>query len=568
MGIKILKNVIILLTVLCVTNAYGQRVVRGTSSTVKTTFKPLVPKPVAPPKLDITGIHFSDKDNNNLINADELCLIRFVISNSGEGSAYQVKLQVEEMNGIQGLVVDNAKTIQELKPGDTDTLTFGLNAEHGIVSGQALLAISASEGNGFDAEVQNLKIATREFETPQPVVADAKFSTKNGGNKVSFGEVVTLQVLVQNQGQGLANDVKLNFALPSENVFAAGAQDIMVGVLAPGEQKVYEFPFMVNSRYESDSVRITTRLSESYGIYGETKEQTLSLSRPVSKAATIEIVGNDKETVITAASLHSDVDINIPENRGARDNVFALVIGNENYAENRGLQKELDVPFAGNDALVFAEYLKKTLGIPENNIRLIVNATKAQMDAEINLICKLADTYGKGPAEIIFYYAGHGLCDEDKQSYLVPVDITGAQVKRGVRVDRMYRKFGALTGVRTTVFVDACFSGGARAGTLVAARGIRVEPDKNAVTGNIVVFSAASGNQTAHPYTEKQHGMFTYYLLKNLQQTGGNVSCGELADYLKTEVTHNALKINNTTQVPETQCGYEVKDTWEKWTLR
>ena len=36
--------------------------------------------------------------------------------------------------------------------------------------------------------------------------------------------------------------------------------------------------------------------------------------------------------------------------------------------------------------------------------------------------------------------------------------------------------------------------------------------------------------------------MFTYYLLKKLQETSGNTSLGELTDYVKAEVSKQAFK--------------------------
>jgi hypothetical protein len=62
--------------------------------------------------------------------------------------------------------------------------------------------------------------------------------------------------------------------------------------------------------------------------------------------------------------------------------------------------------------------------------------------------------------------------------------------------------------------------------------------------------------------------MFTYYLLKKLQETSGKVSYNELAEYLKDEVAHNAYKINSTQQTPVIQCSYEVENDWAKWQLR
>jgi uncharacterized caspase-like protein len=312
-------------------------------------------------------------------------------------------------------------------------------------------------------------------------------------------------------------------------------------------------------------VPITLQLTEAYRKYGDTKVEHLSLSRPIPKSSVVDVEGEyNRPKEIEKASLHSDVDINIPESGTVRSNVFALVIGNEHYR----MQQGTDVSFAGNDAAIFKEYLTKTLGVPDNNIRLLTDASKAQMETEIDHLCRLAETYSKGKAEIIFYYAGHGLCDNEKSSYLIPVDVIGTQVNKGIRLDEVYQQFGNLEGVKVTAFVDACFSGGARSGTLVAARGISVEPKKDAISGQLVVFTAASGSETAHPWEEQQHGMFTYYLLKKIQETSGKVSYGELSEYVQNAVLHQALKIKYTQQTPKVLSSYELENSWEKWMIR
>lgn len=58
----------------------------------------------------------------------------------------------------------------------------------------------------------------------------------------------------------------------------------------------------------------------------------------------------------------SDVDSDIPVSKRKSENTFAVIIANEKY------RREVEVPFANNDGLVFSEYCKKTLGIPERNI--------------------------------------------------------------------------------------------------------------------------------------------------------------------------------------------------------
>lgn len=69
---------------------------------------------------------------------------------------------------------------------------------------------------------------------------------------------------------------------------------------------------------------------------------------------------------------------------------------------------------------------------------------------------------------------------------------------------------------QAVVFLDACFSGANRdGGMIVAARGVAIKPKeaKPASSGNTVVFSATSDEETAFPYKAQKHGLFTYFSL-------------------------------------------------------
>jgi uncharacterized caspase-like protein len=114
-----------------------------------------------------------------------------------------------------------------------------------------------------------------------------------------------------------------------------------------------------------------------------------------------------------------------------------------------------------------------------------------------------------------------------------------------------------------TVFLDACFSGGARNQGLVAARGVKIKPKSPFVMGNLIVFSASSEDQTAHPYKEKAHGIFTYYLLKGLQVSNGKISFGELEDFIRTNVMRKSVLVNNKVQLPEVIVSPVFEYTWE-----
>ncbi len=81
------------------------------------------------------------------------------------------------------------------------------------------------------------------------------------------------------------------------------------------------------------------------------------------------------------------------------------------------------------------------------------------------------------------------------------------------------------------------------------------------------MFSASSGNQSAFGYKEKAHGMFTYFLLKKLKETNGNVTYGELDTYLKDQVGKNAIVYNNKEQTPESIFSPSFEKVWKDFKL-
>ena len=254
----------------------------------------------------------------------------------------------------------------------------------------------------------------------------------------------------------------------------------------------------------------------------------------------------------------SDVDKGIPEASEVNDRLFAVIIANEDY------QREVDVNFAVNDGNTFGEYCRRTLGIPEQNIHIVENATLNNILAEVDWITKVAEAY-QGEAGLIFYYAGHGIPDESTgDAYLLPVDGYGSNINTGYKLDNLYASLSSAPSRYTYVFLDACFSGAERGGSMIAsARGIAIRAKASAPKGNMVVFSAAQGDETAYPYKEKGHGMFTYYLLKKLQESGGDVTLGELSDYVRSEVRKQSIVSNSKMQTPTVTASPAMHDSWQ-----
>lgn len=259
----------------------------------------------------------------------------------------------------------------------------------------------------------------------------------------------------------------------------------------------------------------------------------------------------------------SDVDFDIPMANNISNNTFAVVISNEKY------QMEKAVQYAENDGKTFADYCRKTLGLPEKNVHFVTNATLNNIKHEIKWLQDVITVYN-GDAKIIFYYAGHGIPDEqNKSAYLLPIDGYGSDVTTGYALEDLYKALGSLPSKSVTVFLDACFSGAKRDGEMLAsARGVAIKVKQATPVGNIVVFSAAQGDETAYPYKEEEHGLFTYYLLKKLQETKGDVTLGELGDYIKTQVERQSIVINGKLQSPSIVSTATIANSWKKRTLK
>ena len=256
-----------------------------------------------------------------------------------------------------------------------------------------------------------------------------------------------------------------------------------------------------------------------------------------------------------------DVDTYIAVNEVEDPNTFAVIISNENY------KHEAKVPFALNDGAIFKRYLMKTLGVPEQNIKYVADASLNDMNYNLSWLEKIINVKKK-EARAIVYYSGHGMPDEDsKKAYLLPVDGYSTEPTSGLSTEALYKRLGAMPSAQTLVFLDACFSGSKREGDMMkAARGVAIKAKSAPVEGNMVVFSAAQGNETAYPLKSKEHGMFTYFLLEKLQKSGGEVTLGELSEYVNKKVSETSIVVNEKSQTPTVTAPVGSTD-WRSWKM-
>ena len=241
---------------------------------------------------------------------------------------------------------------------------------------------------------------------------------------------------------------------------------------------------------------------------------------------------------------------------------YAKTIANENYG------KLSNVPFAVNDGNTFARYCQRTLGVPTKNILQYNDASYGSIREALSDIRLINDVMGND-MKLIVYYAGHGAPDDATlEPYLIPVDAARVNKDVCIPMAQFYQEIGSMKLKSATVFLDACFSGATRDGNMViAARGIARVPKKQGLKGRVAVLSATSDDQTALPYNEKGHGMFTYYLLKCLKETKGEASLQDIKEYVTDNVKRNSSIVNRKEQTPTFNVSTEASSQWNAWKL-
>ena len=557
-----MKKIYFLLTMIGLSFCIGHCLAQSEATSPRMSFN--ITKEVKPPLWEIVEApYFVDEDGNKAVDANEKCKIVMKLKNIGLGDGLGLTAKISASGTTNGITVSDKK-IPSIKVNGTATVEFPITASMKTADGVAEFTVYVDEPLGFNTEPYKLRVQTRKFQEPLIVVKDYKVSGDNGG-VLEIKKPFNLQILLQNTQQGIGENVTVKLKHP-DHVHNISGQDLFTfPTWGPGKTQTLNFQLILDANYEGTSLPLKVEISEKHGKYGQNKDINLTLNQLLASGTIIVDPTNDDTIVIEDVLLCSDVDRNIPKTNKSNSHCYALIIGNQDYHSfQRGLNSEQDVPFATEDATMFKEYCEKTLGVDAGNITFLNNATSAKMNQEIDFITRLA---ARDPqAEIIFYYAGHGLPNENtKEPYLIPVDVNASNLTSAIALYDLYQSLSATNAQRITVFLDACFSGGGRDMGLVASRGIKVTPKKDELTGNIVVFSATSADQTALPYTDKKHGMFTYFLLKKLQDSKGECSYSELFDYLNKNVGEISLRVNRKDQTPEVNTSLQVQDSWEDW---
>jgi len=265
-----------------------------------------------------------------------------------------------------------------------------------------------------------------------------------------------------------------------------------------------------------------------------------------------------KKGISYAQTASVDVDMDIPRTGKSSPEDIAVVVGIRDYS-NPNIP---DVDYALNDASIMKDYLKNILGYSEGNIIYLENPSKGELEAVFgthsNPKGKLYNYVRPGESNIFVYYSGHGAPDiDEKKAYLVPYDADPSYISiNGFSLNILFENISAIPAREKTIVIDACFSGNTPKGMLLKGISpLTVVPVISKGYENLNIITAGKEGEVAGWYSEKRHGIFTYFFLKGIRgeadvNNDGVLTYGELADYLEENVPYYSRRLHGIEQHP------------------
>jgi WD40 repeat protein len=254
---------------------------------------------------------------------------------------------------------------------------------------------------------------------------------------------------------------------------------------------------------------------------------------------------------------------NEQDNAGIRSGIqlHVVVVGINEYKNPK-----YNLNYAQADAEAFKNSLTKgAQGIYSAvNMHHIQNASASKEG--ITGALEKVKAAAKAEDVFVFYYAGHGVLNDQKEFYLVPHDVTqlygndGALAEKGLSAATLQQFSKDIKAQKQLYILDACQSAGAL-DNIVALRGAAEEKAiaQLARSTGTHWLTASGSSQFASEFTQIGHGAFTYCLLEALGGKADNgdrkITIKEMDAYLQSRVPEITQQYRGAVQYPSSY-GY------------
>ncbi len=243
---------------------------------------------------------------------------------------------------------------------------------------------------------------------------------------------------------------------------------------------------------------------------------------------------------------------------------YALLVGINDY------QGDISpLRYCVADVEAFGQALVETAGFKSDNVYLMTSQmTGRQQPTHVNVIRQLSLLSERVKPEdtFIFYFSGHGITKAG-QSFLLTTnsDTTTKDTLTitAVNLNQAKEILSRVQAQQLLTVIDACRndpdSGRGEEDNLLTndfSRGFKIKRDQvqAGTPGVSATLYACAVGERAYEWPEKQHGVFSYYLLEGLNgkaaNTNGEVVVTDLADYTQRKVVQWAEDVRGKKQTP------------------
>ena len=243
---------------------------------------------------------------------------------------------------------------------------------------------------------------------------------------------------------------------------------------------------------------------------------------------------------------------------------YALLVGINDY------QGDISpLRYCVTDVEAFRDALVDVADYKPENVHLLTDQMEGRDLPQFNNVLLRLETLARQvqPEDtFIFYFSGHGISNQD-QSYLLALDsdtTTQRTLRRSaIPIDEVNEILSEVKAQQLLTIIDACrndpSSGRGNQDNLLSdnfARGFKIQRQstssgKPAVSATLY---ACSVGERAYEWSDKKHGVFSYFLLQGLKGKAandqGDVTITDLADYTQEQVANWSQTYQGKTQTP------------------
>lgn len=551
------------------------------------------------PQFAVSVQVLDDNTGNSVGNGDgriqkgEAVDLLVTVKNIGDGAARDAKVTIDDIS-VKGVIVNKSEqslgeilvgqskqarlTITTKKSAKIDKLTPIIRVIDQYLDieqkEQLTLALESELAPSIMAYKTTIYVGEEEVAIrggagdETAIIARAK----PGSSLQATGELGQwMRVELPRIGAGWVHRSGVAFEPTVQLAVAAQASSGIVEILQKAPPLIAVAKPLGNSKFNSSHIEVS-------GVIADDQ----SVNRTVFKLNGREITFDDKRAIgieaggrnsaqrelnfafpVELAVGENEIEIIAWDNEGLRSSKVILVSYEKEkgniYVACIGIDKYKNVPrlkYATADARAMAQYLQKSLSVPDENMYVLLNEQATLTNIKNTLGVKIRQRANKSDM-VIIYFSGHGAPEADPYSpdddgvskYLLPIDAQmDALYATALPMDEVRNIFRRLISERVIFMADTCYSGAAGGRTLMPSGTQYRSVNQDNLLARLrdtgkgrVILTASQGSEVSQEKDELGHGVFTYYLLRGLDgeadRNGDHtITISELYEYVSKEV--------------------------------